>query len=84
MDRIKVKQVEGAMDLSSGQQVTGTKSFSAPQQFTGGATIMVAYQDAMYWCQRENILEEPGNSRLRIQEGSLIIETYNGEAWVTP
>tara|TARA_R110001592_G_scaffold43005_1_gene139504 strand:- start:28606 stop:28860 length:255 start_codon:yes stop_codon:yes gene_type:complete len=84
MDRIKAKQVEGAMDLSSGQQVTGTKSFSAPQQFTGGQMIMVAYQDAMYWCQQEGVLEEPGNSRLLVQEGSLVIEVFDGEAWVRP
>lgn len=81
MDRIKVKQVEGAMDLSSGQEVTGTKSFSAPQQFTGGEITMVAYQDALYWCQREKVLEDAGNSRLKIQEGTLIIETFNGETW---
>ena len=84
MDRIKAKQVEGAMDLSSGQTVTGTKSFSAPMQFTGGEATMVAYQDALYWCQRENALEEVGNARLRIVEGSLIIEVFDGEIWTTP
>lgn len=72
------------MDLSSGQQVTGTKSFSAPQQFTGGQLIMVAFQDAMYWCQQEGVLEEPGNSRLQVQEGNLVIEVFNGEDWVRP
>ena len=77
MDLIKAKQVEGAMDLNSNQSVSGAKSF------TGGASIMVCFQDAIYWCQRENVLEELGNSRLRMSGGSLILESFNGTNWTT-
>ncbi len=82
MDKIKAKQVEGVMDLTSSQSVSGTKSYSAPQQFTGGDLTMVAYRDAMYWCQNPGVLNEPGNSRLRMLEGMLYQETYNGSDWV--
>ena len=82
MDRIKAKQVEGVMDLNSTQTISGAKSYSAPQQFVGGELTMVAYQDAMYWCQNQGVLNEPGNSRLRMQEGMLYQETFNGSDWV--
>ena len=82
MDKIKAKQIEGVVDLNSNQSISGVKSYSAPQHFVGGELTMVAYQDAMYWCQNPNELNEPGNSRLRMQEGMLYLETFNGSDWV--
>lgn len=82
MESIKVKQVEGAVDLSSDQTVDGSKSFQAPQYFTGGPRVMALSEDAIYWCQTEGVLDEPDNSRLKMQNGQLVLEVYDGGNWI--
>lgn len=81
MESIKVKQVEGAVDLSSDQTVDGSKSFQVPQYFTGGSQVMALWKDAIYWCQTQGLLDEAGNSRLSMQNGQLILETFDGANW---
>ncbi len=49
--------------------VDGRKRFTVPQAFVGGTTTMIAYRDAVYWCKREDVLKEAGNSRLRMENG---------------
>ena len=82
MDRIKVKQVEGALDTQSKQVVTGSKAFSAPQHFPSEELVMTIAEGYLYWCQNQGLLNEPGNTRIRAQEGTLIIEFYDGRAWI--
>ena len=51
MDRIKVKQVEGALDTQSEQVVTGSKAFAAPQHFLGEGLVVTIAEGYLYWCQ---------------------------------
>lgn len=82
MDRIKVKQVEGALDKKSEQVVTGSKAFAAPQHFPSEELVMTIANGYLYWCQNQGLLNEPGNTRIRAQEGTLTIEFYDGRAWI--
>jgi hypothetical protein len=36
----------------------------------------------LYWCQNQGLLNEPGNTRIRAQEGMLMIEFYDGREWI--
>lgn len=81
MDRLKVKQVEGAMDTVSAQDVSGEKRFSAPQAFLGESWNIVIANGFIYWVQNPATLDELGNSRLRIEEGLLVVEIFQDE-WV--
>lgn len=83
MDRIKVKQVEGALDVQSEQVVTGSKAFAAPQHFPGEGVCMSLFGGYIYWCQTQGILDEPGNTRIRGLDGALIVEFNDGERWIT-
>lgn len=82
MDRIKVKQVEGALDTQSEQVVTGSKAFAAPQHFTSEGISITISEGYLYWCRSEGLLEELGNTRIRAQDGSLTIEFYDGREWI--
>ena len=82
MDRIKVKQVEGALDDSSKQVVKGSKVFTAPQHFRGEGVIVTITDGYLYWCQNQGLLNELGNTRIRAQDGTLTIEFYDGRAWI--
>lgn len=82
MDRIKVKQVEGALDQLSEQVVTGSKAFAAPQHFLGEGVCMSLYGGYIYWCQNQGLLDEPGNTRIRATEGMIQIEFYDGREWI--
>jgi hypothetical protein len=82
MDRIKVKQVEGALDTQSEQVVTGSKVFAAPQHFPSEELIMTIANGYLYWCQNQGRLNELGNTRIRAQEGTLTIEFYDGRSWI--
>jgi hypothetical protein len=82
MTLIKAKQIEGVLDTSSNQTVESTKRFTMPQLFVGGRLVMKNYQNYIYWCQTEGVLEEVGNSRLCMENGRLITQTYDGEAWI--
>lgn len=83
MTVVKAKQIEGVVDTKSNQTVQGRKRFTVPQAFVGGTTTMVAYRDAMYWCKREDVLNEAGNSRLTMEDGRLITEVFDGKNWIT-
>ena len=83
MDRIKVKQVEGALDDKSDQEVTGSKAFAAPQHFPGEGFCMSLHGGYIYWRQSQGVLDEPGNTRIRGWEGTLLIEFFNGGIWTT-
>ena len=82
MDRIKVKQVEGALDTQSEQVVTGSKVFTAPQHFRGEGVIVTITEGYLYWCQNQGLLNELGNTRIRAQDGTLTIEFYDGREWI--
>ena len=82
MDRIKVKQVEGALDTQSEQVVTGSKVFTAPQHFRGEGIIVTIAEGYLYWCQNQGLLNEPGNTSIRAQDGTLTIEFYDGREWI--
>ena len=82
MDRIKVKQVVGALDTQSKQVVTGSKAFAAPQHFPSEELVMTIAEGYLNWCQNQGLLNEPGNTRIRAQEGTLIIEFYDGRSWI--
>lgn len=81
MSKINAKQVSGVLDQDSQQEVSGSKEFSAPQHFPGDGICMTLFGGAIYWCQNQGVLETPGNVRLRVQEGSLITESFDGESW---
>lgn len=83
MDRIKVKQVEGALDDKSEQIVTGSKAFAAPQHFPGESSCLSIYGGALYWCQTQGVLDEAGNTRVTAGDGVLLIETFDGRSWTT-
>jgi hypothetical protein len=36
----------------------------------------------LYWCQNQGLLNEPGNTPIRAQEGMLMIEFYDGREWI--
>ena len=82
MDRIKVKQVEGALDDASKQVVKGSKAFSAPQHFTSEGICVTITEGYLYWCRNVGVLEELGNTRIRAQDGTLTIEFYDGREWI--
>ena len=82
MDRIKVKQVEGALDTQSEQVVTGSKEFSAPQHFPGQGICMTLFAGYIYWCQEQGVLDQPGNTRVIGQEGYLQVEWFDGQQWI--
>lgn len=78
MSRIKSKQVEGAVDTFSSQEVTGQKTFSSAQAFTGGVTAVVISEGYIYWAMNPQNLDEDGNSRMRIENGQMQIEVFQG------
>jgi hypothetical protein len=83
MDRIKVKQVEGALDTQSEQVVTGSKVFTAPQHFPGQGICMTLFAGYIYWCQEQGVLDQAGNTRVIAQEGLLLVEWFDGQQWMT-
>jgi len=84
MERINVKQVEGALDTQSGQEVKGSKAFSAPQHFPGENTCLSLYQGYIYWTRTQGVLAETGNLRMQAREGRIFVETFDGREWITP
>lgn len=82
MSIIKAKQIQGVVDTTSNQQVDARKSYTKAQSFTGGKTIMVAYQNHIYWCKTVDVLEEVGNSRLSMENGRMITQSYDGKNWI--
>jgi hypothetical protein len=79
MDRLKAKQIEDAMDTVSTQVVSGEKRFAAPQAFLGSQWHIVIADGYIYWVQNPEILDDFGNQRLLIENGQLIIETFQGQ-----
>lgn len=83
MSVIKAKQIEGVLDTDNNQTVLSTKRFTKHQSFIGGRSTMTIYQDYLYWCKQEDVLEEAGNSRLTMENGRLITQVYDGKNWIT-
>lgn len=84
MERVKAKQIDGVVDTSSDQPVAGSKTFTDPQHFAGGNRSITVQDGVFYWCQNPGILEEPGNSRLKMENGFLVNEIFNGDQWISP
>lgn len=82
MSVIKAKQIEGVLDTESDQTVVSTKRFTKPQSFLGGRSVLTIYQDYLYWCKQEGVLEQAGNSRLTMENGRLVTEMFDGKIWV--
>jgi len=80
---VKAKQIEGVLDTTSNQTVVSSKRFTKPQSFIGGRSTMTIYQDYLYWCKQEDVLEETGNSRLTMEDGRLITEVFDGKNWIS-
>ena len=81
MSKINAKQVDGVLDTSSSQQVTGQKTFSSAQTFLGGMQSVIISDGYIYWALNPPILNEDGNSRLRIVNGIIDIEVHQG-TWI--
>lgn len=81
MSKINAKQVDGVLDTSSSQQVTGQKTFSSAQTFLGGMQSVIISDGYIYWALNPAVLNEDGNSRLRIVNGIIDIEVHQG-TWI--
>jgi|TARA_B110001452_G_scaffold251162_1_gene239971 hypothetical protein len=79
MSKINAKQIDGALDTSSSQQVTGQKTFSSAQTFLGGMQSVIINDGYIYWVANPNMLNEDGNSRMRLVNGILEIEVHQRE-----
>ena len=82
MDKIPVKQVEGAVDINTSQRIEGTKSFNEiiiAQDLVNGP-FMRFNGGFIYWLQHENLFDEIGNSRIGLVNGVLTMQTYQ-DVW---
>ena len=79
MAKLTAKQVDGVLDTSSSLEVTGQKTFSSAQAFTGGNQSVVLAGGYMYWVSNPAILNDQGNTRIRFENGQMLVEVFEGE-----
>jgi hypothetical protein len=79
MDRIKPKQISNCLDTVSAQEVSGVKQFSAPQVFLGQPQSVVITGGFIYWAANADQLDDFGNSRLSMENGTLVLEFFDGQ-----
>lgn len=87
MDKVKVKQVDGAVDTTSKQSVAGEKTFNSPINFSPeklekGVYAIRIEGSWIYWALDLNNLTQDGNFRLGIgREMALIAEVSKNGIW---
>jgi hypothetical protein len=82
MDKLPVKQVDGAMDLATDQRTESTKSFKGIVVTQDSANGPFMHMDGtfIYWLKHENIFDEIGNVRIGMSNGNLVMESYS-DVW---
>lgn len=85
MEKIHVKQVEGALDLESPQSITGQKTFTAPLVIDKQEEShhMVNHKGFIYWVLDTSNLYQEGNYRIGMVDGSLVSQQYENGRWIT-
>ena len=85
MEKIRAKQVEGAVDTTSEQIIDGQKTFTAPVIISNHqqAFQMVSYDGFIYWAVDTNRLDEEGNTRMGMDRGSLVMQIFSDGAWTS-
>lgn len=85
MEKVQVKQVEGAVDNTSNQTIEGEKIFGAPTTFQtkGTATMIRMEAGYIYWTKNPQVLNAEGNMRLgkHPTTGAPSVQIYKGGAW---
>jgi hypothetical protein len=82
MARLKVKQVEGAVDTSTAQRIQGRKTFESATAFFDSSRAVVITGGYIYWCVDPAVLNAAGNTRLQLRTTGLITEKYDKGNWV--
>ena len=82
MDKIPVKQVDGAVDLTTEQRIECKKSFQdlVVAQDNNNGPFMRIDGSFIYWLQHENIFDEIGNKRVGVLNGNFVMESFN-DVW---
>jgi uncharacterized protein with LGFP repeats len=88
MEKVQVKQVEGAVDNSTNQNIAGEKTFMNPATFRntepGGSTSFIRMEGGfIYWTKNAAVLNAEGNMRIgkHPTTGSPTMQTYKGGVW---
>ena len=85
MDTISAKQVKGAVDQTSAQEITGQKTIKAMLicDKVRGTHHIVISQGFIYWTDEPTILDQDGNARMGMVDGSLETQYYEDGKWRT-
>lgn len=87
MDKVKVKQVDGAVDTTTKQSVAGEKTFNSPTNFSPAILEKGLYAiriegSWIYWALDLNNLTQDGNFRIGIgTKMALIAEVSKNGNW---
>ena len=85
MEKVQVKQVEGAVDNSSNQTIDGEKTFASSATFQSkGTAVMLKMEGGyIYWTKNAAVLNAEGNMRLGKDPttGAPSVQIYKGGAW---
>ena len=87
MDKVKVKQVDGAVDTTTKQSVAGEKTFNSPTNFSPvilekGVYAIRIEGSWVYWALDLNNLNQDGNFPIGIgREMALIAEVSKNGIW---
>ena len=78
-------KVKGAVDQNSSQEISGQKTFTAPLIIDKHREShhIVNYQGFIYWAVDPAILDQEGNARMGMVEGSLSTQQYEDGGWRT-
>lgn len=89
MEKVQVKQVEGAVDNSTNQVIAGEKTFNNPATFkgtdTGGLPIYTRMEGGfIYWTKNPTVINAEGNMRLgkHSTTGKPSVQLYKGGVWI--
>lgn len=83
MDKLPVKQVNGAVDLTTNQRIEASKSFLelvVSQEIVNGPFIKID-GNFIYWLKHADILEEIGNMRIGVSHGGFLMQSFQ-DVWV--
>jgi hypothetical protein len=87
MEKVQVKQVEGAVDDFSGQNIDGEKTFLTSTNFkskNAASGVVIRIEDGfIYWTKNPFVLNAEGNMRLgkHPTTGAPSVQLYKGGAW---
>ncbi|MEZ4798177.1 MAG: hypothetical protein R2809_00070 [Flavobacteriales bacterium] len=88
MEKVQVKQVEGAVDNSTNQVIAGEKTFNNPATFRTvdgqNSPVYIRMEGTfIYWTKNPAILNQEGNMRIgkHPTTGSPAVQMYKGGVW---